>query len=282
MAKTIRHILNFYLYSSLHIGICSVLLYMFTMERFTLVLDRNYLIFLLASTIFTYSIHRIIGMNKVKKFAHKGRFAVIARFRTHIIAYAILGGLASIGLYVAFDQQLQFLLLGAGILSVLYTLPIFGKKMRLRDFSYIKIFLIAGVWAYVTETIPLLLNGIERDLVSFLFIERVCFFLAITIPFDIRDLEVDKVNNVKTIPTLLGSTNATYLSLTLILIAALIDWFVVQESELGVYSTIVAYALTAVLIWLVRRRKSDYFFSGMLDATIMLPYLLLMAARSIN
>jgi len=146
------------LYSSLHIGLCSVVLYLFSVQRFGFDVSSDYLSFLLASTVFTYSIHRIIGMNKVKKFAHKGRFAVIERFRKHIIVYAIAGGLVSAGLFLAFDRQMQFYLLGAGVISVLYTLPIFGKKMRLRDFSYIKIFLIACVWAYVTETIPLLRN----------------------------------------------------------------------------------------------------------------------------
>jgi len=214
-------------------------------------------------------------MNKVKKFAHKGRFAVIERFRKHIIVYAIAGGLVSAGLFLAFDRQMQFYLLGAGVISVLYTLPIFGKKMRLRDFSYIKIFLIACVWAYVTETIPLLRNDVERNLIGYLFVERVCFFLAITIPFDIRDLEVDKVNHVKTIPTLLGASNATYLSLGLICIAGLIEWFVIQDQHIGSTSAIMAYVVTAVIIWMVRTKKNDYYFSGLLDGTIMLPYLML-------
>jgi len=179
-------------------------------------------------------------MNKVKKFAHKGRFAVIERFRKHIIVYAIAGGLVSAGLFLAFDRQMQFYLLGAGVISVLYTLPIFGKKMRLRDFSYIKIFLIACVWAYVTETIPLLRN-----------------------------------NHVKTIPTLLGASNATYLSLGLICIAGLIEWFVIQDQHIGSTSAIMAYVVTAVIIWMVRTKKNDYYFSGLLDGTIMLPYLML-------
>lgn len=276
MKRLIRHIINFYLYSSLHIGLCCVLIYLFTIERFAIDVEYPYAIFLLSSTVFTYSIHRIIGMNKVRKFENQGRFAVISKFRNHIITYAILGGLACIYMYFGFSYSRMKLLFLAGVISILYTLPIFGKSMRLRDFSFIKIFLIAFVWAVVTESIPLYESGVEIKTIIFLFLERVAFFIAITIPFDLRDLEVDLTNNVKTLPSILGKKGSTYLALGLLAYCIGSEIYIYINSVTdGSISTIIAYLSTALLIVSTNKKEDDYYFSGLMDGTIMLPWILL-------
>ncbi len=272
MNITIRHIINLYLYSSLHIGLCCVFLYLFTIERFGLEPDYPYVIFILSSTVFTYSIHRIIGMNKVRKFEHQGRFAVISEYRMHIIIYAVIGGLLCAYTYLGFPFSRMKMLLFAGVISILYALPIFGKSMRLRDFSYIKIFLIAMVWAAVTESIPLYEVGTDPYVISMLFLERVCFFIAITIPFDIRDIEVDTTNNVRTIPSSLGKNRSITLAIILLVCCILIELYLSQDSQFtGYTSAIAAYIVTSILIMLVKDKTEDYYFSGLLDGTIMLP-----------
>jgi len=245
------------------------------MDRFDLEIDIYYLIFILSSTIFTYSIHRIIGMSKVRKFENQGRFAVISEYRSHIIFYAIIGGLASVYTYFNFNLERMTLLIFAGLISILYTLPIFGKSMRLRDFSFIKIFLIAVVWAIVTESIPLYEAGYEYSKILLLFIERACFFIAITIPFDIRDMAVDKTNSVKTIPTAIGKSNATYLAISLLAVCLAIEFYLFGFRTYGSLAALVSYIITAGLVILVRDKKDDYYFSGLMDGTIMLPWMVL-------
>lgn len=276
MNITIRHIINLYLYSSLHIGLCCVFLYLFTIKRFGLEPDHSYVIFILSSTVFTYSIHRIIGMNKVRKFEHQGRFAVISEYRTHIIFYAVVGGLLCAYTYLGFPFSRIKLLLLAGVISILYTLPVFGKSMRLRDFSFVKIFLIAIVWAVVTESIPLYEIGTDPIIILILFLERVCFFIAITIPFDIRDIEVDTTNNVRTIPSTLGKNRSIILALLLLISCISIEICLSQNVHFtGYTSAIAAYIVTAILIIFVKDKTEDYYFSGLLDGTIMLPIVFL-------
>jgi 4-hydroxybenzoate polyprenyltransferase len=216
-------------------------------------------------------------MNKVRKFEHQGRFAVISEYRTHIIAYAIIGGLACIYTYFGFSFSRMKLLLLAGIISVLYTLPVFGKSMRLRDFSFVKIFLIAFVWAIVTESIPLYEAGISFKVILPLFLERVLFFIAITIPFDIRDIEVDKTNHVKTIPSVLGKHNSIVLAICLLLFCNVIEIYLSYNNNhfSGFNSAITAYVITGILIYIIKDKSDDYYFSGLMDGTIMLPLVLL-------
>ncbi len=276
MNFTIKHIINLYLYSSLHISLCCAFLYLFTIKRFDIEVDHNYLIFIVSSTIFTYSIHRIIGMNKVRKFEHQGRFAVISEYRAHIIVYAIVGGLACTYTYWGFSFSRIKLLLLAGIISILYTLPVFGKSKRLRDFSFVKIFLIAFVWAIVSESIPLYESGISFKIIVPLFLERVLFFIAITIPFDIRDIEVDRTNNVKTIPSALGKNNSIFLAISLLLFCIVIEIYLSYNNLFtGFNSAIIAYVITGISIYFVKDKSDDYYFSGLMDGTIMLPLILL-------
>lgn len=277
MKSFVRHITNFYLYSSLHIGICSVYLYLFTISRFDLRVDYKYLLFTLSSTIFVYSIHRLIGINKVKKFAHKGRFAIIEKFRSHILIYAIISFISCCYLFINFEFSRVILVSGAGVISILYTIPIFGKAMRLRDFSFIKIFLIAIVWSYVTGVVPMYEQGVPIMTSIIYFFEIIFFFIAITIPFDIRDYSVDSSNKVQTIPTLVGRRPAIKLALLLLLFTLMIDLGLSLQYWNGIIGFIcmaVTCLLTAVAIRHIQDKESDYYYSGLLDTTIMFPYCL--------
>ena len=275
LKKLIRHITNFYLYSSMHIGLCSIYLYLFTINRFQIKVDYAYLLFTFSSTVFIYSIHRLIGINKVKKFAHKGRFAIIEKFKNHILIYAMISFLGCCYFFLNFDFSRISLLLGAGIISILYTIPIFGKSMRLRDFSFIKIFLIAIVWSYVCGSIPLYENNISLNAILIYFLEIVLFFIAITIPFDIRDFHVDTANSVKTLPTHLGREKSILLSLIFIVLTLGLDFMIMHwfgNGYKGFLSMLFTCIITTRIIHFVKNKQSDYYFSGLLDTTIMMPY----------
>jgi len=276
--KIIEHITNFYLYSSLHIGLCSIYLYLFTINRFDLKVDFKYMLFAFSSTIFIYSIHRLIGINKVKKFAHKGRFAVIEKFKSHILIYATISFIVCCYMFLNFDLSRIVLLLGAGIVSVLYTIPIFGSAMRLRDFSFVKIFLIAIVWSYVTGVIPMYEQGIDMMPIIIYFLEIILFFIAITIPFDIRDYFVDSANKVGTLPTLLGRNLSTQLALVLCFFTFVLDVVLTYGygfEMIGLICMAITCGVTARIIYFVQNKENDYYFSGLMDTSIMFPYSLL-------
>tara|TARA_R110000737_G_scaffold301918_1_gene308942 strand:- start:281 stop:880 length:600 start_codon:yes stop_codon:yes gene_type:complete len=192
----------------------------------------------------------------------------------HIIFYAIIGGLVCAYTFSEFPFVRIKLLVLAGTISILYTLPVFGKSMRLRDFSFVKIFLIAFVWALVTETIPLYEKGTDLKIILALFLERAFFFIAITIPFDIRDIEIDRSNNVKTIPSALGKNKSIVLSSLLLTLCISIELYLSQNSLFtGFASAIVAYVICGIMIYLSKDKSDDYYFSGLMDGMILLPWI---------
>ena len=157
-----------------------------------------FLVFVFFATHFLYAIHRIVGLNKVAPFQEQGRYFVIAKFKNHIIFYAFISAIATLVLFWYLPYRWGWKLFVPGILSLAYVLPFMGKNRRLRDFAFIKIFLIAIVWAWITVVLTVKEEGFTMTQNVFLmFGERTLFLFGITLPFDIRDQEIDQFTGVK-------------------------------------------------------------------------------------
>lgn len=108
-----------------------------------------------------------------------------------------------------------------GLISVLYPVAIFkpfGIKTRLRDYPYVKIFLIALVWSETSVLLPALESDVvlyERRDVILTCIVQFIYILFITLPFDINDAKVDQHSNVKTIPVKFGIKTSKWICFSL-------------------------------------------------------------------
>lgn len=240
-------------------------------------------LFVFCSTLFLYALHRIIGLQKVKPFQDKGRYLVISTFKNHIVIYAAL---AASGAFISFwrlNFSVQVALIIPAILSLGYVIPILTGKRRLRDLHFIKIFLIAIVWASITVLLPVLEADAAMDkTVLWLFLERSLFVFAITLPFDIRDLKIDAHTAVKTLPSELGIARTKGLAY-----AALILVIIFASLNVGIYSMrgLIAIGLSAVstvfLIAYSDRVEHDYYFTGLIDGTMIVQFLLLLGLSSL-
>ena len=203
---------------------------------------------------------------------------MIQYYRLHIWVYAVLGAVGCGVLFFFLKPKTQLFLVIPALLSVAYVLPLFGRKRRLRDFHWIKIFLIAIVWGVVTVILPALEDFYLKSLpVWLMFLERCLFVFAITIPFDIRDLKIDAHTDVKTLPAHFGvrrSKTLAYIALLLVLILVFCSYW------LGFYSVAVLVLLTisaissGILIEYSDRAQHDYYFTGLVDGTMLIQPLL--------
>lgn len=84
-------------------------------------------------------------------------------------------------------------LVGLGIICLAYTMPIIYRK-RLRDIGALKIALIALVWSFL----PILwcMDQMEFSASLLIVAEHFFFIVALTIPFDIRDKDLDSATKV--------------------------------------------------------------------------------------
>jgi 4-hydroxybenzoate polyprenyltransferase len=239
-----------------------------------------YPFFVFFATLFIYSIHRIIGFTKLERTHPNRRISVIIKFQVHILIYSAV---AFIGMLIT-CTQLSFvvveLLIFPGLLALLYVSPVFKNQKRIRDLPYLKLFLIGLVWTWVCVVIPL--NDVNIHLSGqhwFIIIEKCLFIIAITLPFDIRDLKIDQVHEIKTIPVLLGPRNSKMISMILLLLAwiFLSGNYLFQNLNFGIWLALsISYLLSMIIVGVINERSHDYYFSGILDGSILLQFLLIL------
>lgn len=280
MNNLLQKIVNLVLYSNLWIALCAwsmVLQTDFFLYKQLIFTPYAGLVF--TATLFLYAIHRIVGLQKVRPFQDDGRYLVISTFKNHISIYAFLAGAASFFFFLKLSRGVQIALVIPAILSLGYVLPIWGKKRRLRDFNFIKIFLIAIVWAWVTVLLPSLEAGRGIDLsISLMTLERACFIFAITLPFDIRDIQIDQHTGVKTIPNVIGIQRSKYLSIAILLFMMVLVYSNFQLSFYDIKAVIgfiLSVLITYGFIHLSEQEQHDYFYTAGVDGMMLLQATLL-------
>ena len=279
----LKKIINLVLYGNFWIALCAVS--MVWQSRLLLgghaIAIDYFSCFVFFSTLFLYAIHRIVGITRLKDFFEVERYHVISSFRHHIIIYAMIAAVACLYCFFFLDRRLQMALVLPGILSLAYVIPFWGNRKRLRDVNFVKIFVIALVWAYITVILPALeMSKAMEPMLALMYLERTVFIFAITVPFDIRDMKVDTFNKVQTLPTRLGLNKSIHLALGAIGAFML---FAGINFLMGNYSLCVLGALwisgltTGLLIWKSTPARHDYFYTGLMDGTMVLQFMLLYA-----
>ena len=164
-----------------------------------------------------------------------------------------------------------------GIVSLAYEIPVRGK--RLREIGLLKLFLIAFVWGAVTVLMPAVHAGWhwQSANVWLLLAERSLFILAITLPFDLRDVLIDRLLQVETVPSRIGPKATIRLSVGLLAGAwwlELIRVLFFQHTALMHWQPLVGLgvALLVATVLIVRKPQMDddtYYF-GLLDGMMLL------------
>lgn len=276
--------IDFILYSNLWIALAAVgMVWQSEFLLFGRLGWTPYAGFVFFATLFLYAVHRLVGLSRVQPFRSTGRYRVIARFRRPIALCALLAAGAGSWYYFKLPFATQWQLLFPCLLSLAYVLPVFEGKRRLRDLHYLKIFLIAIAWAWITVLLPAANRAWALNVPALLMaLERAFFIFSITLPFDIRDLEVDAHTGVRTLPGRLGPFRTRLLAAAALASMLLCSWL---NYRLDVYqgSTLAALCGSAVLsyalIHFADRVEHDYYFSGALDGMMLLQFLMVVGSH---
>lgn len=169
-------------------------------------------------------------------------------------------------------------LLFLGLISVFYNypVPVPHRMIRFRNIPGLKLILIAFVWTGTTVWIPFLESG-STDIYFFsaLSLQRFFFLIALTIPFDIRDLSLDQQQSIRTIPSMVGVNAAKYLSLAFLLLSEGTILIMDRLHPSGVsVSLSITNLVTLVLISTKKIKKDDMYYLVYLDGMLILSFLI--------
>lgn len=249
--------------------------------------DLHLLVFVFFSTLLVYNLNLIEGMKGLKSSALRSvRHNWIVKHEKFIWAFAVLSLIVSVAELTALKKDTLFFLLVPGIFALGYAVPIKlpgMKTLRLRELPFVKIFLVAWVWATFTVGLPLVQqNGLAEllQLKNFLlFFSRAVFIFAITIPFDIRDLAYDSDKHIATIPSRFGIEKSKYISLALLALFTCISFIRFHHgycSLTELISLALSSATTAGLVLMILRERKELFYSGLIEGTMLLQWLFVM------
>lgn len=230
------------------------------------------------ATLGLYAFHRLIGLRRINLSEHVGRYNVIDRLSGFILLIAIVSTATSVYFFWQTPNLIKWGVIIPGLLSISYILPIFKNGGRLRDFHFIKIFVIVVAWAWLTVFIPYLNHStIGFKELILLLLERSFFIFAITLPFDIRDLNIDAKTQVKTLPALLGlatTKKLAYLSLGLMTVCILWNYFEGIYTFSNIIALFISICTAVILVAYSKPLLPDQYFTGLVDGLIVFQALL--------
>lgn len=285
MIKYFQRPLDFLLFSNVFISLGALAQGLVTYHLLGFEPNCVVLGFLFFSTLLTYNFSILIQQPKNPETSEYRRVRWIFRNYKLNFAITVIAVLVLIPLFFMLSFKSQLLNVFLGLLSLGYAMPIFKAKNRrygLRNMPALKLFLIALVWSLSSVMIPFFevqeahqFSLSLQDLLILNF-KRFLFLVAITIPFDIRDMFQDKMVELKTIPTIFGEKKA-YLLCQLMLIAYVVLLFLFRDK--GFDADFFGLALTAVLTgWLIFKskwEKNEYYYFFYLDGTLILQFVMI-------
>ena len=285
MAKSF---LGFLIYSNIFIGLCAAAL---TAQTYLLIQPSPILwpmlVLVFSATVLVYSFHRTnlhIETIKGPRYLWHDQ-----NTKSYFVIVAIAGALLLYSLF-CIPLRLIFFLIPFGAITLAYSYPLFnwgGKRVPLKKLPYLKAILIAVTFSSVTVLAPCISSGhlypAGLQDMGLLFFERLLFVLAITLPFDIRDLNQDFEEGVKTIPALIGVRNTVCLSIFFLLCHSVLVSIHAFSGEILSYmewsALLLADVISALVVLGVLRARSEGYYSSVVDGTMIMQSLLVLAAH---
>ncbi len=208
MMRLIDRVFSFYVFSNIHVAVSTSCLVMLTLEPFELRDDRTVL-FVFCGTVLAYNFIRAVELDRLyPSVSHWIRSS--ARWLLPLNILAFLGLTYSV---LQFSVSDLAFVAPFFLLTIFYVYPFRGRFGGLRNLPGLKLFVISTVWAGVTVLFPLWVNELQfGERAWVVFCQRFLLVLAITIPFDIRDLQLDEPD-LATLPQIMGVNQSKILAL---------------------------------------------------------------------
>lgn len=230
----------------------------------------NYNFFVFFSTLLVYNFHRLY---KDQFYFEKNISKRMMMFKNQKVPLVILCLVSFIICLYVFMMEFYWkdvlILIPFVLISLWYVVPLPMSLKTLRELPFVKSFLVAFVWMYMTVIFPLkhydiVLSSetIEYALMVFLFIT------AITLPFDIRDRQVD---NIKTVPIAIGDHHTMILSELLMFLYCLI----IVQANFYSWKLLFSAIIFVIVIAFSNKKRGEFYYIGVLDGLPLLQLLII-------
>ena len=279
----IKKFSEFILFGSIFIAICAV---GFCMESSIMLgvpfNNYNFYFFVFGASLVQYNLHYLVKKTAVRDSA---RLAWSQKNKNIHFILLVAGILIILISFFNFHLKHFAILFCLGLVAVLYSFPFipFGKRKRIKDYGFFKIITLSLLWTLVTVWFPVADMNVEIKLFIFVFVKRFIFMFILCLLFDLRDIEIDKKENINTLAVILGKKRSyllSYVSLIVFIILSFAQYFYLPQTGILIAMLISALA-TVITIELTKKTNSDFIYLAGIDGMMILQAVLVWLFRLI-
>ena len=265
----LKLIFDFYIKASIHVAFSVCALLRISEMYFDIPFNENLNYFMFFGTITGYNFVKYAGVAKLHHRSLTNNLKVIQIF-------SFLSFLAFC--YFAYQVPLQTLYYTVPftLLTVLYAVPFLsGFDKNLRQVSYLKIAVVATVWAGFTVLIPVVDAAKEISInVVLLMLQRFLIVVVLILPFDIRDVKYDAIS-LQTIPKKIGVEKTKKLGLMLMIFSLVLE-YLFPVSNLVKTPFMIFFFITLIFLMRSKTDQSKYYSSFFVESIPIVWWLILL------
>ncbi|HSN08760.1 MAG TPA: UbiA family prenyltransferase, partial [Hanamia sp.] len=145
-----------------------------------------------------------------------------------------------------------------------------------KDYGLLKIVTLSLLWTLVTVWFPVNTLPVNSLLFMFVFVKRFVFMFILCLLFDVRDMEIDRRENIKTLAVILGKRKCytlSYVLLLLFLAIAFLQYLFVPQLSFFV-AMVISSLITFFVIERTKKSNSDFIYLAGIDGMMLLQALL--------
>ena len=252
--RIFKLILDFYINSSIHVGLTCYALVRMTQHMFHIPYEEPVANFAFFGTIVGYNFVKYDALARAKKAQMRKELKLIALFS--------LCSLALVGYYFFLLERITQIVAVAFLsITLLYTLPFFPNRKNARNWAGVKIYIVALCWVGVTIGLPIL--NAEIAITSDFFlkcIQRFILIFVIVLVFEIIDMSKDDPH-LQTVPQQIGAKMTKNLGIALMIIFYFLEFL---KSNFDVKQLVVNFILVVLVslsLIFVNEQRSKYYTS---------------------
>ena len=227
--------------------------------------------FVFGATLVQYNLHYLVKTTAIK---NSQRLAWSSDNKKVHKALLVVGVVLILFSFLSFRLHHFVILAILGAIACLYTLPVlpFPGRKRIKDYGFLKIITLALLWTLVTVWFPVNSFHFDKNIFVFIFLKRFIFLLVLCLVFDIRDIEIDRKENIRTLAVFLGknkSYSTAYIFLLVFVILSLLQFIYFHDAAI-LMAMLLSAAATFFTIRLTKKTNSDFIYLAGIDGMMLL------------
>lgn len=267
--RIFKTIIDFYIESSLHVAFAIYALIWVTFFKLNIPYDVAVAYFGFFGTIVGYNFIKYDELARVKKVELTTKFKLI-------IGLSLVSFFTSIFYFFQLQNNTKMLSVLILALTVLYTLPFIPNKENLRNWSGIKIYLVAAAWVGVTLVLPVINANLDFSIVVILkFMQRFILVFVLMLIFEIIDLKVDNFY-LNTIPQQIGIRRTKYLSYFMLFLFVVIETLKPNIVQIDIVLTFLIALLLSIFMFFANSKRNHYYTSFWVESLPIIWFVLLL------